>query len=179
MPISSEETLQDYITGRMIPNAGAEANRQMVERILVDVKGYAREAIEVDVPICLDMGQEQYHSRLDLVIKVRGLRYLVIKCAPGSLASREREVIAAARLLETYQVPLAVASDGRTALLWDTLSGKSLGQGWEVVPSREQAEKSFNPESLRPLEEARRIRQKLIFRSYDSMNVHRRTGVSS
>jgi len=166
------EWVIDYITGRRVPNAGAEANRQAVERHLVEIKGYAKTEIEVDAPICLDMGSEQYASFLDLVVSVAGRRCMVIKCAPGSLASREREVIAAARLLASYQIPLAVASDGQTAIVWETISGKERGQGLNAIPSREQAEHLFDPDRSAPLNEKRRMQQQLIFRSYDSMNVH-------
>jgi len=44
-------TLTDFVTGRLVPNIGAEENRQLLERYLVERKGYAREGIEVDVPI--------------------------------------------------------------------------------------------------------------------------------
>lgn len=172
-PRSSEETLTDYITGREVPDVGAEANRQMIEKFLVDVKGYARHDIEVGVPIHLDMGQEAYDSRLDLVVNLHGRRFMVIKCAPGSLASREREVIAAARLVDRYQLPLAVVSDGRTALVWDSVTGRQIGQGLAAIPSPAQAEAWLTPENLQPLEETRRLRQQLIFRSYDSMDVNR------
>jgi hypothetical protein len=169
----SKEVLTDFITGRIVPNVGAEANRQQVERWLVETKGYAPEDIEVDAPITMEIEDERYTSSVDLVISVRGKRYMVIKCAPGSLASREREVIAAARLLGDYQIPLAIASDGRTALVWETVTGHSLGQGLEAVPTKSQAESTFDPASPIPLDEKRRTRQKLIFRSYDSMNINK------
>lgn len=172
-PDDNEEILTDYITGRNIPNTGAETNRQQIERFLVEEKGYSPKEIEVDAPIRLDMGDEVYESSLDLVVKVSGRRYMVIKCAAGSLASREREVLAGARLLDEYQVPLAVASDGQTAIVWDTISGKKTGTGLEAIPTREQAQERLDPQRLLPLAEMRRTRQQLIFRSYDSMNVNR------
>jgi hypothetical protein len=168
------ETLKDYITGKTVANSGAEANRQAVEKILIEIKGYAREDVEVDAPIHLDMGAEQFESKLDLVVRVCGRRYMVIKCAPGSLASREREVVAAARLLEeSFQLPLAVVSDGRSALVWDTVSGELIGEGMDAIPSRQQAEASFDPQNLQELQISRKWRQQLIFRSYDSHNIHR------
>jgi hypothetical protein len=171
----SGETLKDYITGKIVPNIGAEANRQRVERALVDLKGFAREDIEVDAPIHLDMGTEQFDSTLDLVVRVRGWRFMVIKCAPGALMSREREIVAAARLVEEkYQVPLAAASDGRTALVWDAVGGKLIGEGMQAIPSRSQAEASFDPGKLQALDLSRKWRHQLMFRSYDSHNVHRR-----
>jgi hypothetical protein len=171
----ADDRLIDFITGRPVANTGAEANRQRIERLLVEAKGYAKADIEVGASIGFRIGEETYRSCVDLVVRVRGRRYMVIKCAPGSLASRDREVLAAARLLDEYQIPLAVASDGQTALVWDTISGKRIGQELSSIPTRAGAEAKFDPLRLLPLAEARRMRQQLIFRSYDSMNVNRAT----
>lgn len=170
---SPEETLIDYVTGRRVPDIGAEANRQRIEQLLVETKGYDKQQIEVNAPIYLMMDDGEYRSFVDLVVRVKGVRYMVIKCAPGSLASREREVIAAARLLDDYQIPLAIASDGDTAVVWDTVSGKTIGEGLEAIPASSEAEAQLNPRRLLPLAESRRTRQQLIFRSYDVMNVHK------
>ena len=163
----------DYITGKPVANIGAEANRQKVEQKLVLEKGYERDEIQVDAPIVLDMEDGFYHSKVDLVVNVHGQRYMAIKCAPGSLNSREREIISAARLLESYQIPLAIASDGRSAIVWDTVSGRKIGEGWNAVPNKTQSRRDFNPNALLPLARERRKRQELIFRSYDSMNINR------
>ena len=168
-----EETIYDYITGMQKANCGAEANRQAIERLLVDKLGYGRTAIEVDVPISIEVQGQRYTSKVDLAVSVHNHRYMVIKCAAGSLASREREVIAAARLLDEYQIPLAVASDGKTSFVWDTVSGEEIGSGLGAIPSFAQACERFDPNRLVELEESRRIRQMLIYRSYDVMNIHR------
>lgn len=175
VPIASDtdDHCIDFVTGRTVANTGAEANRQRIERWLVEEKGYAKNDIEVDAPIELAMETETYRSNVDLVVKVAGRRCMVIKCAPGSLVSREREVVAAARLLDVYQIPLAVASDGQTAIVWDTVSGKQIGQDLSAIPNRSQAEALFSSLATHPLDEARRTRQQIIFRSYDSMNVNR------
>lgn len=169
---SPPESLIDYITGVARPDIGAEANRQKVEQHLVDTLGYDRSQIEVDAPISFEIEGQLYVSRIDLVVSVQGRRFMVIKCAPGSLDSREREVVAAARLLDEYQIPLAVASDGATALVWDTLSSKRIGQGLEAIPSRTLAQELAGGFERVSLEAAHRERTKLVFRSYDSMNVN-------
>lgn len=169
---SNEEPIIDYITGAAKPNIGAEDNRQKVERHLVDVLGYAKSQIEVDAPITVEIDQELYSSTVDLVVYTRGKRIMAIKCAPGSLDSREREVIAAARLLEAYQLPLAVASDGLTAFVWDAVSGQKIGQGLDAIPSKALAEELCDHYTWPALEPSRASREKLIFRSYDSMNIN-------
>lgn len=160
------ETLIDFITGRSIPNHGAEGNRQMVERHLVEVKGYDRGDIEVDADIQLEVEGECFSSTVDLVVRVNGSRYMTIKCAAGSLSSREREAIAAARLIEDYQVPVSVASDGDSAMVWDTVSGDLIGEGLDAIPSKSKAATAFDPGNTIALEDKRRRQQILIYRTY-------------
>ena len=162
----SQDTIVDFITGHTRPNAGAEGNRQKVERFLVEDRGYDRNDVAVDQEIKLSIDGEPYQSTVDLVVQVNGFNIMAIKCAAGSLASREREVIAAARLLYEYQIPLSVASDGDSALVWDTVSGEKLGQGLEAIPSKKIALKNFNPENSIRLDAKRRTLQKRIFRTY-------------
>jgi hypothetical protein len=166
------ETLIDYITGRQVPNLGAEANRQAVERFLVENKGYAKSDIEVGAPIRFTVSGTPYASRVDLVISSGGRRMMVVKCAPGSLGSREREALAAARLLDECQIPLAMVSDGERVTVLDALSGKTIGHGWQAVPcAKEMAGRSADQAPV-GLSSDRRAKEMLIFRSYDSMNVN-------
>jgi len=167
-----QATLTDYITGRSIPDVGAEANRQAVEVFLVETQGFAKSEIDVDKLIEIEIDEEIYRSTVDLAISIDGQYMMVVKCAAGSLGSREREILAAARLLVNYQVPLAVVSDGLTALVFDTRSGKKRGDGLSAIPTRQELSHYARTVSLEPLAPDRRKREQLIFRSYDSMNVN-------
>lgn len=162
----------DYVTGKQIPNVGAEENRQLVERILVDEKGYSKEDIAVDVDLDLTVAGEPYRSQIDLVVGLESNRFMAIKCAAASLGSREREILAAARLLAENQLPFSVVSDGKTAIVLDTVSGKKLGEGLNAIPSKAQAQKKLKEIKVLPFPKDKREREKLIFRSYDSMNVN-------
>jgi hypothetical protein len=162
----------DYVTGREVMNIGAEANRQAVERLLVDEKRFLREDIEVDAPIDIDIDGQLYRSCVDLVVSVNGKRIVAVKCAAGSLGSREREILAAARLIDAYQLPLSLVSDGTTAVILDTASGHRLGQGLAEIPMKSRLVDDFETLVFQPLPDHRRRREMLIFRSYDSMNVN-------
>lgn len=164
--------ITDFVTGEKIPDVGAEANRQTIERILATEKGYTKKDIEVDAPLEVTIGNEPYRSSVDLVISVDGTRHMVIKCAPGSLGSREREIVSAARLLDEYQIPVSVVSDGKTAVVLDTVSGKKMGEGLDAIPSKKALQETAKSLELQSLPEKRLEREKLIFRSYDSMNVN-------
>ncbi len=164
--------LKDYVTGKEVPNVGAEENRQAVEKYLVMQKGFHREDLEIDAPLEIDINGEAYHATLDIVVHLDERRLIALKCAAGSLGSREKEILSAARLLDSYQVPLSVVSDGKTALVLDTRSGKTLGQDLDAIPSREDLRSRFEENDFQPVPENRLEQVKLVFRSYDSMNVN-------
>jgi len=166
--------MKDYITGKEIPDIGSEANRQVMERFLVEEKDFLKDDIEVSLPIAFEIDGENYQSRVDLVVCVGSRRLMAIKCAAGSLGSREREILAAARIADTYQIPFAIVTDGKTAILFDTLSGKKIGEGLQKIPSKRNLSRYVKNAVFLPFPKERLKREKLIFRSYDSMDVNRR-----
>ena len=102
-----QDMIEDYITGNIIPNVGAEEVRQRVEKFLVEEKGYAKKDIAVDADIHIEIDGQPYDSQLDLVVSVDGKEFMVVKCAAGSLESRQREVVSAARILAISPLPHA------------------------------------------------------------------------
>jgi hypothetical protein len=166
--------IADFVTGREVPNVGAEENRQAVEKLLVEEKGYLKEDIKVDVDIAITVAGQPYRSQVDLVVSADGgqTRFMAIKCAAGSLGSREREIVAAARLLSEYQIPCAVVSDGKTAIVMDAVSGKKIGDGLDAIPSKQEAIIQLKSYTSPAFPEERREREKLIFRTYDIENVN-------
>ena len=166
--------ITDFVTGREVPNVGAEENRQAVEKFLVSVKGYPKEDIQVDVGLDITVAGEPYRSQVDLVVSTDGgrTRFMVIKCVAGSLGSREREIVAAARLLDAYQIPRAIVSDGKTAVVLDTMAGKKIGDGLDAIPTRQEAIDALKGLALTAFPAERREREKLIFRTYDIENVN-------
>ena len=166
--------ITDFVTGKEIPNVGSEENRQMVERFLVNEKGFLKEDIEVDVDIEMTVAGELYRSQIDLVVSVDGgaTLFMAIKCAAASLGSREREILAASRLLSEHQLPLSVVSDGKTAIVLDTVTGRKLGEGLPAILSKAEARGKLRAFKPSPFPKDKREREKLIFRSYDSMNVN-------
>lgn len=166
------DQITDYITGKKIANTGAEINRQAMERFLVEKKGFLPTDIAVDVPIAFPIEETIYHSSVDLVVSVEDQPVMAMKCAAGSLGSREREILAAARLALTHQIPYAIATDGKTAIIMDTLTGKKKAEGLDALPSHEKASAELRQMTPQALPEKRAIKERLIFRSYDSMNVN-------
>ena len=168
----SYDRLVDFVTGKEIPNVGVEERRQVVERFLVESKGYEKKEIEVDAPLAFDVGGEPFRSTVDLVVRIEDTRFMVFKLAPGSLGSRHRETLAAARLLDTYQIPLSVVTNGEEAEILNTATGDIEAQGMQAIPSRKEARRRLETLSLEPYAEDKVERERIIFRSYDEMNVN-------
>ncbi len=169
----SESMITDYVTGRTVADVGAEANRQAIERLLVESKGYAPEEISVDAPIAVEIDGKVYRSKVDLVVCIGPRPMMAIKCAAGNLDSRQREIVSAARLMSPDRIlPLAAASDGKTAIVWDAVSGKQIGTGLEAIPAHNVLAARFGNQPPAPLDPERLAREKIVFRSYDSMNVN-------
>ncbi len=166
------DTITDFATGRKIPDIGTEPHRQKVEKYLYEQLGYPLSSMGVDVELTLEVAGEPYHTQLDIVLTVQDRPFMVIKCAAGSLDSREKEVITAARIMAEQLVPYAVASDGKTAVVYDAVNRKKIGEGLNQIPSYETAKKFLKTYVPAPILEDRREREKIIFKSYDSMNLN-------
>jgi hypothetical protein len=169
---TNPDIIVDFITGQPVANMGAEANRQQVERYLIERNGYRREEVMVDAPIDVEIEGEEYRSVVDLVIQIGGRPLIAVKCAAGSLGSREREIVSAARLYGPSPLPLAVVSDGSGAIVLDVATGKKIGDGLAAIPNRSEAVSLAQADPLPPVAPDRMARERLVFRSYDSMNVN-------
>ena len=168
------EYVNDFINGKSFPNIGAEENRQKIEKFLVEEKGFLKEDIQVDACFKLEIGGEPYSVKIALLIVLDGKIIALIKPVAGSISSWEREVVAVSRvIIEDYQVPFSMVSDGKDASVLDTLSGKKISSSMDSIPSREELLLYLLKNKLIPFPEEKRERQKLVFRTYDMMTVNR------
>jgi uncharacterized protein YfaA (DUF2138 family) len=97
------------------------------------------------------------------------MSFMIIRYGPGSLVSRERAAIAAARVLHAeYRIPLAVVTNGREAELLDTATGKILGNGLESIPDRAAASLLLPALTFLPKQESIKLeREKRILNAFD------------
>jgi hypothetical protein len=173
-PSSTLPTLKDYLTGTVIPDVGAENNRQLVLRFLVEKKGYTRDALWVDAPLRIQIGGSPYTGKIDLIVKagVPLSPIMAFKCCAGSLGSREREILAAARIFGATPIPLAVVTDGHEATILNTTTGKPWAQGLAALPSPTEAARLLAEQPVSAYPQERLEREKLVFRTYDQDNVN-------
>ncbi len=157
--------ISDYITGKAVRNVGPEIVRQAFEKFLVNEKGYDKEDIRVDESLVVQFKGEDYPSAVDLIVFCRDKAFMAITCVAGSIGSYEREILAGARLVYDYQIPLAVSTDARDAVILNTISGKNIGKGLDAIPSKTEALERIKTLEFIPLDENRKEREMIILRS--------------
>lgn len=133
-------TLTDYVTGQKIVDTDDERYRQKICRLLVEHQGYLKTDLEVGTKIETLFNSNFVVSKIDIVVKIHGQRLLLIRYGPGSLVTRERPALAAARVLDSkYIIPVTVVTNGEDSEILDTVSGKITGRGMNAIPTRQQA----------------------------------------
>ena len=132
--------LSDYLTGEELTDTDDERTRQQLARMLVEEKGYAKEELEARLTIETTFNSLFVRSTIDLTIRIEGKRLFLLRYGPGSLVTREKSAIAAARMLDPdYKIPYAVVTNGRDAEFLETGRGKVLATGMDGIPDRTRA----------------------------------------
>jgi len=130
--------LSDYLTGEELTDTDDERIRQDLCRMMIEEKCYRHEELQPRLVIDTFYARCFVRSIIDLTVCIDGKQLLVLRYGPGSLVSRERAAIAAARVLNpAYIIPLAVVTNGRDAEVLDTSTGKIRGYGLQSIPDRQ------------------------------------------
>jgi hypothetical protein len=134
--------LEDFITAETIQDTLDERYRQKIARLLVNQKGYFKKDIEPRRKLFVKADDRKALVTLDFAVRLSDRIAMIIKFGPGSIVTRRRPVLAASRLLTSYQIPIAVVTNGEDAEIIDGISGNILSQGLETVPSRSELVKT-------------------------------------
>jgi len=131
--------LTDFITGEILKDTHDERYRQKLAHLLVERKEYRKADV---IPRCdlVVSAADAKRARItvDFKISLSGKTGMIIKYGPGSLVTRQRPALAASRLLESYQIPVVVVTNGESADILDGSTGKVIFSGLEAVPSRNE-----------------------------------------
>lgn len=157
----------DFITGREITDTDDERYRQKLSRFLVEEKGYSKEDIEVKRRLEMVIEGKKVLSMIDFVIRINGKGFMVIKYGPGSIVTRERPALAAARIIEQYQIPVTVVTNGEDAEILDTVSGEVVAAGIVSIPDKKTALEKLKNTVFRQLSSRQLETEKRILSAYD------------
>jgi hypothetical protein len=164
--------IEDYITGKPVRNIGPEASRQLFEKFLVDDKGYDKTDIVVDEKIVVQFKGEDYVSKIDLIVSVDSTPLMAVTCVAGSIGSFEREILSGARLVYDIQIPFAITTDARDAIILYTLTGKKRSQGLNTIPSKTEAIALLPTLEFKPIDPDRIEKEMIIYRSFNLEKVN-------
>jgi hypothetical protein len=157
----------DFITGETLIDTIDERARQKIARFLVEEKGYAKDEIQVRERIALEIDGEMGTFRVDFVIILRGKALMVIIFGPGSLVTRQRSAIAAARLLREYEVPLTVVTNSESAEVLETSSGTVVGEGLDSIPSKADVLERLATLTFEAIPEERLAKERRILYAFE------------
>ena len=160
--------LVDYVTGEPLVDTDDERYRQKLARLLVEERGFAKNELEMRRRIETLFNHQFVASKIDIVVSIGDQRVMVLRYGPGSLVTRERAAIAAARVLEEdHMIPLAVVTNGEDGELLNARTGKVLATGLEAIPTREAVLKMMPDLDFTPVVPQRREPELRILNAFD------------
>ncbi len=157
----------DFITGREITDTDDERYRQKIARFLVEERGYLKEEIEVKHRIELDIEGKKVLSMVDLLVRLKDRSLMILRYGPGSLVTRERAALASARVIEPYQVPVTVVTNGEDAEVIDTVTAEVISTGIASIPSRQALLERFGDAEVSLVSPKQKEAEKRILSAYD------------
>jgi hypothetical protein len=161
--------LEDYVTGEQIVDTDDERYRQKMARFLVEEKGYAKDDLLLRLKLETLFAGNFVVSTIDLTVLINGKKFFILRYGPGSMVTRERAAVAAARVLDKeYQIPFAVVTNGEDLEFIEVASGKVLGTGFGALPGKQEGLRQIPALSFpAPPAEAQRQRELRILNAYD------------
>ncbi len=158
-----------FLTGKLVLDTDRERIRQKIAKYLVEEKGYNISDFILDREIYIEANNEKIIAFVDLLVKINDKSMMIIRCAPGSVITRESGTVAAARLLEKdHIIPYAVQANLYDASFIDVKKKKAIGYGWESIPKRAELIKMNAKWPPPKLPEERIPLEKQILYSYDT-----------
>ncbi len=159
--------LADFLTGEVLDDTLDERYRQKIARWLVERKGYAAQEIEPRRELMLQADHRHALIKIDFLVRLAGRVGMVVRFGPGSLVSRERPALAISRLVEAYQVPIAVVTNGEDAEVLAAGSGAVVGRGLDAIPSRSELLALMDAHSFEALAPQRAVMEGRVAYCYE------------
>jgi hypothetical protein len=159
--------LTDFITGETLADTHDERIRQELARLLVNDRGFSKKEILPRAPLRIGTRGKQAIIKIDFLIRLDGRIHMVVKYGPGSVITRHRPALAAARLVAAYQVPVVVVTNGREADILDGPSGRHLAGGLGAVSTRADLLERYADTVFAPVPPSRAEMESRILYAYE------------
>ncbi len=122
-----------------VANMGLGHVRNAVVEFLLSERGYKKEDIELEKEFGIELENNAFKIKSDMLLTLDGRAFLLVKCAMTTPESWERYTIAMSRVACNESIPFCLVTDGEFARLLDVRSGKCAAEGFDNFPSRQEA----------------------------------------
>ena len=140
--------------------------RLMIEK-LIDL-GYEFSDIEINNGYEVIVSKkEKFVTSVDILLRLEGKVLYAIKCSPTSIESWERFMFAFCRVVEPYQIPFAMVTNGREGRIIDIIKGE-VKDSMEI-PKREELLQKLKTLNFVPYPEEKLHREKRILYAFDAI----------
>ncbi len=129
--------------------------------------GYDGDAMKLDQSFVLaGEGDDELVIPIEILVHLGGKPALLVKCVRGNMATRERPSLALARLHEDGPIPFSSVTTEGEAVVFDTLTGKTVGRGYRAFPRPEEAEQRLQEAAGFQVPPDQKERERRILRTY-------------
>ena len=145
------------------------ADRDLIRRKVIEAlkrSGYDEGSMKQDESFILDTEEGELSIPIEVLVYLDRKPALLVKCVRGNMATRERPSLALARLLTEKPIPFAIVATDREVVVFDTMTGKTVGRGYGAFPSPEEAKQRLRDSSDFRIPPAQREREKRILHTY-------------
>jgi len=111
--------------------------------------------------------KEKFVTSVDILLVIEGKTVFAIKCTPASIDSWERFMLAFCRVVEPYQIPFAMVTDGKEGRIIDVLTGE-VKESMDI-PSKEELLKVLPDIKFIPYSEERLPKERRILYAFDAI----------
>ena len=134
---------------------------------LLESKGYLPEEIQTNPFVEFESEKGIERAKTDFIVSVSGEPFVSIRCLMA-LESRERHVLAFARVAKSPPVPFCAITDGLSIHFIDTSSGETLSTTLDDFPNRDKASQLMK--SGKPLElgTEKLKRERMVLMAFES-----------
>ena len=136
---------------------------------LVQERDFSRDDLRLDQTIETTFNNETVVSKIAVIVYLQDKPVVMIRYAPGSIVTRERSALAAARIYDpACQVPFVVLTNNQDAKMIDTHTGKVVAEGADILPHRDDLLEQWPQLIFEPYANEKKIdREKRVLNVFD------------
>jgi hypothetical protein len=165
--INLGRTIRDYLTGEEIEETTYEEFRQGLARLLVEEKGYPKEALRPRIKVSFHVDGTSKSRVMDLGISQGERPLMLLLFSAGEVDTYVREAVAGARLHEP-PFPLVLVTDTRDARLASARDGSILARGFHALPPWERLLELVEEHPAPMLDPVKRQKEERLFYAYSA-----------